>query len=421
MPRSLSQNRHREVERSRSKSRNRTQTPMQGVKRKFDETGAASSEDASNIVASRPGLSSSQSFTLYKRCIPPLDGSANMLHLFPSPDAAPHAALRILTTDPSKVLDVVGEDQDALEEIAVRHPHYRIDVLERNGVYISDFGIGSDDDVFQFARKLLALDPNVPMPSESDLREMYRLLTWMIRAQTPNTLLVHMSAILPVKPPQILEDLGRIVGTGLPAVNGVPYKIARPSCTLIYGYSHGLFMPAHQKLVSQFEDYARPGSTAIFPFFAMFLVCPVSGQTMYAAESQAAAFGAQRLNSLRILYKLSGSAVPPATDTTVFSCILDYASAVFWVHWLEGTDEKPIFKSREIRTLNLRYTNHLNQVAPMVKQLWDYGLNERLLSTWALLNALALKAQEGRPRSRSPRPRTPEQLAKAKAPWIVID
>lgn len=78
------------------------------------------------------------------------------------------------------------------------------------------------------------------------------------------------------------------------------------------------------------------------------------------------------------------------TDSIAFSCVVESHNAAFWVHWRE-TGEDPRFVSSEIGDYHFHRPRDIREFRSGVKNIIDYGLNERLaMIKSALLEVLPL-------------------------------
>ncbi|KAI4151837.1 MAG: hypothetical protein LQ340_003260 [Diploschistes diacapsis] len=287
-------------------------------------------------------------------------------------------------------VDIEGSDEGVTIETealknAVRQPHYRT-VLYDHGVIISAYGIDAPEDLSSFAWDTITRNLNQGTMDNDQLKEIQKVLQ-LCSETAEDTFREDMAAIFPSCPSTISKGNKRLDSSCLPFIRGSLYRIAPPFCDSTYGYGRALFTDQQRAVILHLWKYVWPSKEGILPFFAVEYKAPCMHGTHWVAENQCAGFGAHRINALKELYALAGIQIQKVEDITVFSCTIDYTLAVFWVHWLEA-GERPKYKSREIRTLNLRNPKHLRQLGPAIKAIWHYGLNERLPAMKTLLDRL---------------------------------
>ena len=132
------------------------------------------------------------------------------------------------------------------------------------------------------------------------------------------------------------------------------YNLAAPRSDAYLGYSRGQqsgWSTSQYNVISHLRarPYTQPGRGNTFPFLMFELKSEAAGETLYAAENQAAGSGSHSVNALLWLLQeaqkngLSDSDL--MLDTVSFSFVMSHREAVFYMHW-QSTEEKRFYMSR---------------------------------------------------------------------------
>ena len=184
-----------------------------------------------------------------------------------------------------------------------------------------------------------------------------------------------------------------------PDVLANPLSLPRPKPDLVFGYSETAF--DHKKLmtidllIDQFErSYAMPDKKLRFPFLDIEFKSQAKNGTHFIATNQIANASSIAMNGvLELIRRVSEEENFDINEPQFFSLSLDHAYACVNVHWLGVSPENGSF-SFHVEELSKHFLNDVNglrAVRRAVKNILDYGVNDRLATLCKLLDTYRQK------------------------------
>ncbi|KAI9678156.1 MAG: hypothetical protein M1817_006101 [Caeruleum heppii] len=195
-----------------------------------------------------------------------------------------------------------------------------------------------------------------------------------------------------------------------------PLALPRPKPDIAFGYSEAAFDPKQlmtiDLLIDQFgRSYAVPDDKLRFPFLGIEIKSQAKGGTHFIATNQVANAGSIAMNgSLELPRRTVGVGQFDSDEPQFFSLSMDHALACLNVHWLSGNAEDGSF-SFHMEGLSkhvLDDVDGLRAVRRAVKNILDYGANERLRTLCEALDAYRQKVVAEREMAISEKDRTTE-------------
>ncbi|KAI4154729.1 MAG: hypothetical protein LQ340_001487 [Diploschistes diacapsis] len=320
----------------------------------------------------------------------------------PPPATAPSRTTSEAPTDSG--VGSAAEDVDGTpDRDAVRQPQYR-EVLKKHGVKILNFGFGAATEVMERARDILETASKGCQTSglsDEDVKAFQQSLDEI--ADKPEDDAVE--SLIKCFSARMRQN-GVVNGVKVFGQKGVPHRkgcvqaMARPYCDRTYGYAEEIMGFEYENILQckTLFPFIFPSKENYFPFFAVEFEAPSQGGTLWVAENQCAGFGAHCLKSMEQLFNITKRSLSESevTDTLVFSCTMDYTTAVFWVHWyIQSGDEMRLnYRSAPVRTLNLRESEHVKELHTILRNINEWACSTRLVWIRRLLTTLRPYAQE---------------------------
>ncbi|MCJ1482300.1 hypothetical protein MMC06_002463 [Schaereria dolodes] len=284
--------------------------------------------------------------------------------------------------------------EDAKKSKRIRSPAYR-DELKNHSVYIDSWGMSMPANVHGFAQKIIEKERTSPSLTDQEVAYTREQLCTLDNADEEVTRTGFANTSLF---PRTLDykvgvnNYSLAVGANLPFdPAALPYTpgsrylpIVTPIPDFHYGYPYQSFTKSQSRLPEvlqhpRLRPYAQPNSSTYWPFFAVEYKSQSRLGSTWVAENQNAGTGAHCVNSIETLLNYTKTTEQrQITDSLAFSCVADSHNAALWVHWREdGVD--PRFVSSEIGYYHFHRPSDIRKFRSSVKNIIDYGLNERLL------------------------------------------
>ncbi|KAH0565178.1 hypothetical protein GP486_001424 [Trichoglossum hirsutum] len=182
--------------------------------------------------------------------------------------------------------------------------------------------------------------------------------------------------------------------------NGV--SLSKPSPDETFGYSDMAFTNLQLSTIDLLkgllrQSYATPIEGLHFPFMSMEFKSQATGGTQYIAKNQAANAGAVAGHGLVELARRGlGLDSLDYNEPQFFSLGIDQEGAHVCVHWLAEKDGQFFFHMEDISQHSLRNLGGLRAVRRIVKNILDWGRDERLPAICKQLDAYERNVRAGR-------------------------
>ena len=171
-----------------------------------------------------------------------------------------------------------------------------------------------------------------------------------------------------------------------PAVLPNLLSLPRPKPDLVFGYSETAFdynkLMTIELLIDQFgRSYAMPDKKLRFPFLNIEFKSQAKNGTHFIATNQIANTSSIAMNgSLELIRRVSEEENLDINEPQFFSLSMDHASACVNVHWLSisAENESFSFHTEGLSKHFLDDVDGLRAVRRAVKNILDYGVNDRL-------------------------------------------
>ena len=144
------------------------------------------------------------------------------------------------------------------------------------------------------------------------------------------------------------------------------------------------------------RSYAMPYNELYFPFIVMEFKSQAKGGTHYVAANQAAAAGAIISNGVVELTRRGGSVGLDSLDYNepqLFSLSMDDSNVCIYVHWLAMKSGQFSFHVERLSQHDLRDLDGLRAIQRIVKNILDWGQNERLIMICKQLDSYREKSK----------------------------
>ena len=184
-----------------------------------------------------------------------------------------------------------------------------------------------------------------------------------------------------------------------PDVLAAPLPLPKPKPDLSFGYSQGAFTHKQLAVIDLLIDqagrsYALPDKKIRFPFLAVEFKSQAKMGTHFTAMNQAANAGSIATNGvLELMRRSFDDEQLKVNEPQFFSLSMDHASACVNVHWLCADAEEGRF-SFHVEGLSKHFLDHedgIRAVRRAVRNIMDYGANERLITLCRALDAYRQK------------------------------
>jgi len=307
-------------------------------------------------------------------------------------------------SDPSLPSASTPETGSALPSTSGRcgKPTYREEELNFHGVEVDAMGLALPEYILKYARGLTRKPRDSPGPSSDewldcrDLIQIYQsrseaIFQHQILSETPlfpkerRYMAANRSILIAV------DSQVQFKSTSVPRKPNKP-PLVSPKPDYFYGYTPAAFavtpLPLQKNFMSvmqryELKDYALPShSPCLWPFLIMEFKS-LSGSTL-EAQNQIAGAGASCVNSVQTLLNLAyPDGYMCATDSLIFSCVVNPERAGVWVHWrspnseLAKRDSAP-FVSSQIEVYSFYDPEHMKALRVCLLNLMDWALGERL-------------------------------------------
>ena len=279
---------------------------------------------------------------------------------------------------------------DSRKSNRVQSPAYR-DELQSHYVYIDSYGNLIPESVRTFAQDLLQKERTSPGLNDEDCFAIREELSELANADEATTRKgFDATNLFPTR--RVYKNQIAVGGsvpfdqTALPFTRGLNLPpIVTPRPDLHYGYPRESFDPVESAVMrhNRLSAFSHPTTASYWPFFAVEFKSGSRGGTHWVAENQNAGTGTHCVSSIETLLKYTRApeVQRKMIDSLAFSCVADADFGSLWVHWQSWrTDnEPPRFLSSEVDSFSFKKLKDLRQFRACVKNIIEYGINERLV------------------------------------------
>ena len=184
-----------------------------------------------------------------------------------------------------------------------------------------------------------------------------------------------------------------------PSVFTNPLPLPKPKPDIAFGYSESAFTDDRLGMIDLLTDqsersYAKPNKNLRLPFFDVEFKSQANGGTFFVAANQGANAGSIALRgNLELIRRGLSVDEFDYNEPQFFSLIMDHESAQINVHWLGigAHDGQFSFHVENLSKYDFNDLDDLRAAQRAVKNILDYGVDERLQTLCEALDAYRQK------------------------------
>ncbi|KAA6408220.1 MAG: hypothetical protein FRX48_07962 [Lasallia pustulata] len=184
-----------------------------------------------------------------------------------------------------------------------------------------------------------------------------------------------------------------------PSVLKTPLPLPKPKPDVAFGYSESAFTRGQDGTIDILTDqsersYAKPNKNLRLPFFDVEFKSQANGGSHFIAANQAANAGSIALQgNLELIRRGFSVDNLDHNEPQFFSLSMDHKFAQINVHWLgiDADDGQFSFHVEDLSAYRLNELDDLRAFQRAVKNILDYGVDERLQTLCEALNAYRQK------------------------------
>ena len=289
----------------------------------------------------------------------------------------------------------------------VRAAGFRDSLCKRN-IYIDE--IDASSELVKRAKEIITTEPSSPDIDIAIAQELAAAAR-QLQTGTVSDLVARLGAeLIPAMkkvPHQSLQgSVDRLWSNAVevplgPDVFPIPPPLPKPKPDLVFGYSKTAFdtkqLSAMNLLVDESgRSYPMPDGKVRFPFLVIEFKSQATGGNHFVATNQVANAGAIAMEgALQLARRISAEGNLDSDEPQFFSLSIDNTAAYVNVHWLSQNAESGAF-SLHMTQLQRYWLDADGFIAinRAVKNILDYGVNERLPKICGELDTFAQKSIE---------------------------